>query len=165
MAKNFFQLFTNSSTKLLVLFAAFSFSNLNLQAQVFNYFDSWGESGFTLESASQTGVDINFSIEQFELSDININGTTMTKILLPKVFLPNNEGMPDLPGDGRYIAVPHGADVSYQIVSSRTDVYSNIDVAPALRIPKDTDDGPLQYNKNKNVYERNAVYPESPVIL
>jgi hypothetical protein len=138
---------------------------LQAQAQVINYPDSWGEAGFTLESATSSGVDINFSIKEFEISDIDINGTMMKRIVLPKVFLPNDAGMPDLPGDGRYIAVPQGADITYQIVSSRTDVYTDIEVAPAPRIPKDTDDGPLQYKKNEMVYSSNEFYPGSPVIL
>ncbi|MDZ7623568.1 MAG: C25 family peptidase propeptide domain-containing protein [Ignavibacteriaceae bacterium] len=165
MGKYFFQLFASSFYKLLVLFAAFSFSNLNLQAQVFNYSDGWGSQGFSIETENASGVKLNFSIHQFEMMEKDVNGSPMKSILIPGTFLPNDEGEPDLPGVSRYIAVPQGANVTFEIISSRTDQFTNMEIAPAPRIPLDTDPGPLSYNKDLRVYDRNDFYPESPVIL
>ena len=133
--------------------------------QVVSYQDSWGDPGFTLDMENPGGVQINFSITQFEIKEIDIDGMPMKTLHLPGIFLPNNEGEPDLPGTGRYIALPQGADASIEIVSSRTDHFTNIEIAPAPKIPLDTDVGPLQYKKDLNVYNQNNFYPESPVIL
>ena len=137
----------------------------NVQPQVVNYQDSWGEPGFTLEMENPGGVQINFSITQFEIGEIDVDGVLMKSLHLPGVFLPNDEGKPDLPGTARYIALPQGADATFEIISYRTDHYTNFDLAPAPRIPLDTDPGPLQYNKDPRIYSTNDFYPESPVIL
>ncbi|MCW9094518.1 MAG: hypothetical protein OQJ74_01590, partial [Ignavibacteriaceae bacterium] len=149
-----------SLTIFLIVLLAF-----NIKPQVVNYQDSWGESGFTLEMENPGGVQINFSITQFEIDEIDIDGIPMKTLHLPGVFLPNNEGKPDLPGTARYIALPQGADASIEITSSRTDHFTNIDIAPAPKIPLDTDIGPLKYKKDFNLYSQNDFYPESPVIL
>jgi len=41
----------------------------------------------------------------------------------------------------------------------------DIDIAPAPRIPLETEDGPLQYPKDMQIYGANQLYPQSPVIL
>ncbi len=141
------------------------FLSIRANSQTITYSDSWHKVGISLAEAFANGVEINYSTSQFQMNDVNINGSTMKKIMLPGVFLPNNEGFPDLPGVSRYIAVPQQAQVSFQITSSRTEHYSNIDIAPAPHIPLDTDIGPLKYKKNDEVYSTNAFYPENPVIL
>ena len=165
MGKIFLHFSANSLFKLLFVIAAFSYSGLNLQAQVFNYSDSWGSQGFSIESENPSGVELNFSIHQFEIQDIEIEGIMMKSIRLPEVFLPNDEGKPDLPGTARYIALPQGADASFEIISYRTEHFTNFDLAPAPHIPLDTDTGPLKYNKDPRIYSTNKLYPESPVIL
>ncbi len=134
-------------------------------SQTITYTDSWHDNGISLASASSMGVEINYSTKEFRMDDIDINGTVMKKIVLQGVFLPNNEGAPDLPGLSRYIAVPQGANVTYNITASRTEHFSNIEVSPAPHIPLDTDTGPLKYTKNRTIYLQDSFYPESPVIL
>ena len=89
----------------------------------------------------------------------------MKLIRLASHFLPGDEGTPDLPGSGRYIAVPQGATPVLHIISVRKEVYRDINIAPSPRIPKDTESGPLEYNKNMQVYSRDAFYPAEPVKL
>ncbi len=149
----------------LLLFALILLLPLQANAQTITYTDNWNEAGISLAGASPSGVEINYSTLQFELKDVEVNGVVMKKIVLPGVFLPNNEGAPDLPGLSRYIAVPQGADVTFTVTASRTEHYSNVDVAPAPRIPLDTDTGPLAYKKNTDIYSANSFYPENPVIL
>jgi hypothetical protein len=134
-------------------------------SQTITYPDSWHDAGITLASATSMGVEINYSTKQFQMDDIEVNGVLMKKLVLQGVFLPNNEGAPDLPGLSRYIAVPQGADVSFSITSSRTEHFSNVDIPPAPRIPLDTDPPPLEYKKNDAIYSSNTMYPESPVVL
>jgi len=136
-----------------------------LHSQVISYNDSWGTPGFTLEMANNGSAQINFSISQFEIQEIEINDMMMKTLHLPGIFLPNDAGKPDLPGTARYIAIPQGADATVEIISSRTDHFTDIEIAPAPRIPLDTDDGPLVYSKDMNIYSKSDLYPRSPVIL
>ena len=120
----------------------------SLRAQVITYTESWGDQGISLEAENSAKVSINFSITQFQLDDIDIDGITLKAVHLHGVFLPNNEGAPDLAGMGQYIALPQGAEASFKVISSRIETISNVDIAPAPRIPKDTEVGPLVYTKN-----------------
>ena len=94
-----------------------------------------------------------------------INGKTMKLVTLPDEFLPNDEGAPNLPGSGRYIALPHGAKAKLTIVSSRIEKFKNLNLAPAPRIPLDTEKGPLEYKKNEKIYSADAFYPADPIKL
>jgi len=149
---------------LLSIFIVFIYT-VQLQAQIFTYSDSWDEEGFNLKSQSQQGIKLNYSIREFTMDDLDIRGESMKHINLANHFLPGDEGMPDLPGSGRYIAIPQGATPILHIKSVRKEVYQDINVAPAPRIPKDTERGPLDYNKNSRVYANNAFYPAEPVKL
>ena len=89
----------------------------------------------------------------------------MDVLELPGTLLPNNEGAPNLPGNGRFIAIPQGAVAQFEIVATRIETFSNVEISPAPRIPWETEDGPLEFAKNNEIYTKDAFYPESPVML
>ena len=147
-----------------VIFTACLFS-LQTFAQTYTFSDSWDKEGFNLKSQTRNGVSITYSVHEFTLSDIDIRGESMKHISLPDHFLPGDEGAPDLPGSGRYIALPQGVRPVLHIKSVRKETYRDVAVAPATRIPKATEDGPLEYNKNNRIYSSNTFYPASPIQL
>ena len=140
----------------------FLLSPLSL-AETITFNNSWGDAGFNLVSQDAAGVEVVFSIEEFALEDMVIDGQTMQMVYLPGVFLPNNAGAPNLPGMGRYIAIPEGASVRVRIVDSKTEIYQGVDLAPAPPIPLETDDSPPVYKQDPAIYSHNAYYPDSPV--
>ncbi len=154
----------SNSTIFAVLVISFLITTF-LNAELISYSDSWGESGFNLTWENPSGIEIVFSVNDFNFEDKLIEGNSMKAIQLPGTILPNNEGAPDLPGLSRMIAIPNGANASFQILSSRTEIFSNIEITPAPKIPADTDNSPLVYQKNETIYSKNAKYPENPVIL
>jgi hypothetical protein len=116
-------------------------------------------------STTDAGIDIIFSIHTIITEETMVDGIPMKTYGIPGIFLPNDEGAPNLAGTGRYIAIPQGATATATIVDARTEVYQNVDVAPAPNIPVSNDDSLLHYIKNNNIYSKNAYYPESPVKL
>jgi len=118
---------------------------------------------FSIISQSPAGVKINYSITSFKLTKVQINGKTMDAIELPGSYLPNDEGAPDLPGTGRLIAIPQGSNVSVNIIKSRTETFTGIDLAPAPVIPLQTETGPLKYYFSESVYTTDKFYPKNPV--
>ncbi len=140
----------------IMLLPLFAFS------QIFNYADNWGKSGFSLLENKSSVVKINYSIKQFSMSDKEIDGKKMKVVNLPNVFLPNDEGMPNLPGESKLIAIPEGSTPVLEIVDYRTEVIKNVEIAPAPKIPLVTDDQ-IIYQKNDKVYSKNENYPKSPV--
>ncbi len=152
-------------TKIAILTILFTIATMAFASQTVTYDDAWSETGFNLNRISGSGVGITFSIDEFTLEDVRINGEDMQSIILPNTFLQNEAGAPNIPGNGRYIALPQGAVASLRIVSSRTEAFHNVEIVPAPRIPWDTDDGPLDYTKDLSIYNQDAFYPANPVIL
>lgn len=158
--------FTSSVKCAITLFVAmFVLSFYSLNAQSYQFDNAWGESGITLTKETGDGVKVNFSIKEFQLTDQMIAGKTMKEIQMHMAFLPNDEGMPNVPGFSRMIAVPQGATPELNVTSYRVETISNIELAPAPRIPLDTEDGPLVYSKNQKAYAQNAFYPADPFQL
>lgn len=134
-------------------------------AQTYSYQDLYTIKGFEVKQSSPEKISMYYSITGWNLNDISVNREILKKIELPGYFLSNDEGMPDLPGSGRYIALPQGSAANLRIVRMQSETLQNIDLAPAPRIPKTTENGPLFYSKNQSVYNNNAFYPSNPVKL
>jgi len=142
---------------------ALALTAMAIEPAVINFNDSWGDQGFSVTQNRSTGVTVNYSINTFTFDNSQINGETLTTVTLPGVILPNDEGAPNLPGSGRYIAIPQGATATFNITNFRTETYRNVDMAPAPRIPLENEDGPLEYARNQEIYSRDAYYPAQPV--
>jgi len=139
---------------------------LYAQKQPFKYSDSWGKEGFSIDVQSPEKIILNFSIHQFSLKSAMIKGEWMNNISLAGSYLPNQSGFPDLPGYGRYIAIPQGAVPKLKIVSFRTETISKVNMAPAFEIPLETGNhSALEYKKNTEVYLNDALYPTEPIII
>jgi PKD repeat protein len=134
-------------------------------AQKITYQDPWSDAGFKLTTSSEKEVAVTFSIQDLLFEDVSVNGVPMKNISLPGSFLFNDEGYPNLPGNGRYIAIPQGATAILTVTGSRFETVQGLDIVPAPRIPKETETGPLQVEKNLQVYTKNAFYPARPVTL
>jgi len=141
----------NNRKKTLLLLGFIFVLFFKLNAMDFKFNDNWGKPGYTLKKINAKRLEINFSIHNFSLNNIIVKDKIMQKISLQGYFLPNDEGCPDLPGGGRYIAIPQGAVVSFQIISSRTEILTNIDLSPAPRIPLVSEESLPEYNKNEQV--------------
>ena len=149
--------------KFTFLLVALLFTAISMSAQQFNYPDVVGKPGFTLVDSRANSVQVIFSVPSFSMEDQMINGITMKNVSLPGTFLFNDAGMPNLPGNGKYIAIPQGATPKVNIISQRTEVFHQVEIAPAPSLPLDNDDRPLVGIPNSQVYSTNAFYPESPV--
>lgn len=136
-----------------------------LMAQNYRYQDSWGKAGFNLNESTLNQVMVTFSVPEFSLEDADINGEQVKNILLPGNFLPNDAGAPNLPGMGRYIAIPEGAIATVRILEQRTETFQNVNIGCAPVIPIESDDRPMVYNKDLSIYSRNAFFPASPVTI
>jgi len=147
----------------LFLFLGIIFLFQFVQAEEISYMDSWGKAGLSLINSSTSGVEANFSITEFKINESIINSNLAHTVHLPGNFLPNEQGMPNLPVISKYIAFPQGADVQFEITASRTEMFTDLDIAPAPRIPFDIEDGALEFNKNELIYETDTYYPPSPV--
>ncbi len=145
--------------------AVIFFISIAAYSQKVKYDDSWGPQGFSMSKSATTGTEVVFSVREFSLTEDNIDGEEVRTLQFPGVFLPNDEGAPNLPGSSRYIAIPQGAKAEYVIKDYRTEVYKDVNISPAPNIPLDNDNAPVVYKKNEAIYSKNEFYPSSPVVL
>ncbi|MCK4756723.1 hypothetical protein KAS56_07300, partial [candidate division WOR-3 bacterium] len=133
--------------------------------EVVTFDNNWASNPlFNVVSETSTGLQVVFSMHEMTIEEQLIDGVPMKSFGVPTVSIPD-EGAPNLTGISRYIAIPQGAQAIVTILDSRTEVYHNVEVAPAPNIPVETDDAPLRYVKDMEIYGRNAYYPSSPVRL
>jgi len=136
-----------------------------LNAQVYRYAGSQDNHGITLFQTSADGLQLQFNIREFSLNEVSADELSMKSIAVEGVFLPNNEGAPDLPGFSRLFAIPEGASVTFSARVKGIDTLKNIHLVPALKIPKDTEKTVIKYTKNQAIYSSNAFYPENPFTI
>ncbi|NUN09668.1 MAG: T9SS type A sorting domain-containing protein [Ignavibacteriaceae bacterium] len=136
-----------------------------LNAQTVQFQDPRNAAGLSVKQSSSDNIRLDFSIHSFSLKEVVTSSGTMSAIQLPGVFLPNDEGKPDLPGLSKLIAIPQGSKPVFRILSSRVETYKDILIAPAPIIPLETDDGPEVRVADNTVYLKNSFYPENPVML
>ena len=149
-----------------VLFMMVLLLGVSFAAEIVTFDNNWASNPlFNVDYETPMGIEITFSIHEMVIEETEINGVPMKTFGIPGIFLPNDEGAPNLAGTGRYIAIPQGAQAQITILGSRTEVYHNVEVAPAPNIPLESDDSPVRYEKDMKIYNRNAYYPETPVKL
>lgn len=134
-------------------------------SQTYSYRDNLYSEGFRLKSQDPGKISITFSIREFSLDDLEYRGEAMKTVRLADHFLPGDEGAPGLPGSARYIAIPQGSVPVLHIKYSRTEIYPDVEIAPAPRIPADIDDRPVEYKKDAAIYSKNEPYPAEPFRL
>jgi hypothetical protein len=134
-------------------------------AALITYDDSWSAQGLTLTEQRDDGLELLFSLDSWQLEQSVIDGRLQHTVGLPQAFLPNDAGKPDLPGQGFFVALPNGATARLEITEVRTETLTDIDLAPAFRLPLETEDGPLDFTRDEAVYSADLFYPANPVIL
>ena len=134
-------------------------------AETMTFGDNWGEPGFQIVSQRDNGVEIVYSMGSLSIEEVDIEGETMQILAIPGVFLPNDEGAPNLPGTGRYIALPQGATARLEIVETRSQILRDMNIAPAPPIPRENDDSPLVYRKDADIYGAGTFFPGEPIAL
>jgi len=108
-------------------------------AEVIEFDTQGGQNGFELLNQNNSGISAEYSVSKIVLDDIEIDGQIMRNLYFSGIFLPNNAGAPNLPGEGRMIAIPQGSQAELVILSSRTEIVENVDLAPAPPIPFEND--------------------------
>jgi len=132
---------------------------------VVTFDNNWGTHPlFNITGTRMSGIDITFSMHQMVIEAQVVDGVSMQSFGMPAVFIPD-PGVPNLGGVSRWLAVPQGARAQVVILDSRTEVYQNVEIAPAPNIPRDNDNASLKYEKNMAIYSKNAYWPSSPVVV
>lgn len=139
--------------------------NCSVFSENFEFDNKTNKNGLQLTKISNAGVELTYTLSGFSLESIIVNGESMQNIILSGVSLPNEEGAPNLPGSSNFIAIPQFAHVQLKIIEIEEESFYNIDIAPAPKIPFQTDKAPMEFSKNNKLYLKNEFFPKNAIKL
>jgi hypothetical protein len=122
----------------LIFSAIFIITSLIIQAQHISFPDNKGKDHISIISSKQDAMRFSVAVDQFDLSNVKVQGETMQQLNFGLSLVPGKAGAPDLPSIVKNILIPDGAQVQMLVLSSEKVIYENIEIAPAAEIPFDT---------------------------
>ena len=132
-----------------------------------NDYSDWPE-GFSVVNSTDTALTLHYAIAEIGINEIDNGQAKGHEIVLKGRFGSNAEGMPNLPFDNRYIAVPQGAKVVVEIKVNASTTLRDIDLLPAAAEQGNTAVGlpllrkdPKGFDKDANCPSENAVIAQS----
>ena len=143
---------------LLLLLAIF----LGITTQAQEYRFNTNQDGFSMSSRNNTTTTIRHNISAITLEQADREGLQGQFITLSGIHIANQAGAPDLPSGSTLVAIPNGATPSIRMVRYQTKTIQNVDLIPAPQPQLDNDDSPAMYQKDMDIYSRNAFYPATP---
>ncbi len=143
-----------------LLFALAILAGAMLQAQEYRF--NGEPNGFSISNKSDKQLTLKHNLSAVTIENADRAEVQGQVITLSGIYVPNEAGAPNLPSSSTFVAIPNGAMASLRLVSSKTKVIQNVDLIPAAMPQLDNDDSPAVYQKNSEIYSRNAFYPETP---
>ena len=121
--------------------------------------------GFSIESSTTESLSIHYSISEIGIADIDNGEAKGHEIILKGNFGSYAEGLPNLPFENRYIAVPRGAKVSVKVKEKASQTFNGIDLLPAAAVQLDTAVGLPKLRKDMDVFGKDANFPSENVAI
>ena len=145
--------------KRVVLFCAAILAFHTLHAQQHYQFRTDAPQGFSIKSSNASELSLHYAITELGITDITTGTMKGQEILLKGNFGSTAEGLPNLPVENRYIAVPNGATVSIEIKENAVKTLSNIDLLPAAAPQGNTQPTLSELHKDPAVYQKDVYFP------
>lgn len=144
-----------------VLFLALSIViGIALQAQEYRF--NGEPDGFSISNKSKGQVTIRHNVNAINIENTDREGLNGQFITLSGIHIANEAGAPDLPSGSAFVAIPNGATPSIKMVNVKTKTFKDIDLIPAPQPQLENDNSPAVYQKDMNIYGRDAFYPATP---
>ncbi len=129
------------------------------QTRTFSFKNKASQEGLMITNQDSSCLQLRNAIKSMMLDSVSDNGYTGEQIATSGIFLPNEEGMPNVPIISRYVAIPNGATASIDLTIFNSQIIQNVDLLAAPPILLETDTVPITYEKDSSVYFTNALYP------
>ena len=146
---------------LLTIFLAFGILN----AQETYRFRTEQPQGFSIESSTSTVLSLHYSLSEISIANIDNGEAKGQEIILKGSFGSFAEGLPNLPFENRYIAVPKGATVSIEVKENATATLNDIDVLPAASLQGNGAAIASKLHKDMSIFGKDANFPTENVVI
>ncbi|MBQ3709486.1 MAG: T9SS type A sorting domain-containing protein [Bacteroidales bacterium] len=143
-----------------VLFAA---SLLNAQ-ETFSFRANHPQ-GVSIESSTANGLKLHYAVNEIGIANIDNGEARGQEIIMKGSFGSFAEGLPNLPCENHYIAVPRGATVNIEVKENGRSTLNDIDLLPAAEVIENAAVGLPKLRKDMSVFGHDANFPSENVSI
>ena len=147
----------------ILLTIIFAFNLLN--AQETHRFRTDVPQGLNIESSTATGLSLHYVLNEITIANAQYDKARGQEIIMKGSFGSFAEGLPNLPFENRYIAVPRGAKVSVKVKENGHKTLKDIDLLPAAKVMLNQDSRLPELRKDRKVYAVDANFPSENVTI
>ena len=119
--------------------------------------------GISIESSSATGLSLHYSLSEIGIADVDKGEAKGQEIILKGSFGSTAEGLPSLPFENYYIAVPQGAKVGVEVNEKASMRIDDIDLLPVAELQMNNALGAPAVRKDMSVFGKDADFPSRNV--
>ena len=127
-----------------------------LNAQENYRFRTDAPQGFSIESSTATELSLHYSVPEIDIAHISNGEIEGHEIIMKGSFGSFAEGLPNLPFENKYIAVPKGATVSVEVKEKGCQTLRGIEVLPAASVQGNAAVGMPKLKKDMSVFGKDA---------
>ena len=149
----------------IILLISILFSITLLNAQHRYHFRVDAPQGFSVVSNTATNLSLHYAINEMGIADIDNGDVKGQEIVLKGSFGSFAEGLPNLPAQNRYIAVPQGATVSVEVRENGSRTLDGSDLLPAAEVVCNATNRMPKLRKDMSVFGVDAAFPKENVTI
>ena len=140
-----------------------TFSLLN--AQETYRFRTDAPQGLNIESSTASGLSLHYTLNEITVADYKNGDTQGQEIIMKGSFGSFAEGLPNLPFENHYIAVPSGAKVNVKVKENGSQTFNSIDLMPAAEVILNNAAEQPKLRKDMSVFGKDANFPSENVTI
>lgn len=113
-----------------------------------------------------TGLTVVADFHGFWKGNSTVNGTTYDTIVMPQLGSTVNDGKPTLPRLTKYLEIPHGVNLTFDVTYSESQIIGGYNILPfqTLSMSLPNMSAP-PFTKDSTLYSTNAFYPDIQVTI
>ena len=109
---------------------------IRLSGQQHFRFHDVSSQGITVKSSTSSRLSLHYSIQELEIAEIDNGEAKGQEIILKGSFGSFAAGLPNLPSENHYIAIPQGATVTVEVAEKGLKTLRNVDKFRRRLCPK-----------------------------
>ncbi len=121
--------------------------------------------GPNIESSTASGLSLHYVLNEITVADYNHGDDKGQEILMKGSFGSFAEGLPNLPFENHYIAVPRGAKVKVKVKENGCLTLNGIDLLPAAEVILNNAAEQPKLRKDMSVFGKDANFPTKNVTI
>lgn len=136
-----------------------------LNAQETYRFHADAPQGLSIESSTASGLSLHYTLNEITVANYKNGDAQGQEIVIKGSFGSFAEGLPNLPFENHYIAVPHGAKVSVKVKENGCQTLNGIDLLPAAEVILNNAAEQPKLRKDMSVFGKDANFPSENVTI